>query len=103
MDLLFENKKGRRFVLGSTRKSGYPYAQFTGWMNIVPTQKGRKAQIWLKTTDWHVMGLGVTNAHESFQTMATGMLTGLRMLWDSNMQHPTKLLEGDAKAKSAPV
>merc|ERR1712072_629930 len=65
-----EGKKGRRFVLGGSRKSGYPYSQFTGWMNIVANQKNNKAQVWLKTTDWHVMGLGARNGLQSWDVMS---------------------------------
>jgi len=87
-----EGKKGRRFVLGSTRKSGYPYAIMTGWMSILANERDHKAQVWFRTTKWHGMNLSM-DPHEIFNTFVNGLEQDIVHVWNANMDHPTDLVK----------
>jgi len=97
-----EGEKGRRFVVGTARKSGYPYGIMTGWMNIVANEKDKKAHVVFKTTKWHAMGLGIPDPHALAKKMMTDIENSITHVWNANMKHPTDLVK-PTLAKKAPV
>ena len=81
-------KKGRRFVFGSTRKSGYPYALWTGWLNFKISQQDNKARVSIKTKNWHQMALGAPDMHQAWGDFMDGFTKSFRAVWNAELVHP---------------
>jgi hypothetical protein len=81
-----EGPKGRRFVFGTTRKSGYPYAMMTGWMKFRANKKDEKAQVWFRTTKWHAMSLGFPDPHAALHGLIENLEKGLAAGWEHQLE-----------------